>query len=116
MVGDGLTGSGGLTNFSCMIKHDPARPSPWSQPAMPTLDMTLDGGFKAPRVRPAWGLRIGVAAVLVAVLGLAVIGAAIAAWLVATLLPVVLVALLVAWVAFKVQGWRVRRGRTMTRA
>ncbi len=98
-----------------MIKQGPARPSPWSQPATPTLDMTLDGGFRAPGARPAWGLRIGVAAALVAVLGLALIGAALAVWLVATLLPVVLIAVLVAWVAFKVQAWRVRRGRAMTR-
>ncbi len=99
-----------------MIKQGPARPSPWSQPAAPTLEMTLDGGFRAPRARPAWGLRIGVAAALVAVLGLAVIGAALAVWLVATLLPVVLLAGLVAWVALKVQVWRVRRGRAVTRA
>lgn len=111
-----LTGPGGLTNFHVMIKQGPARPSPWSQPATPTLDMTLDGGFAAPRARPAWGLRIGVAAVLVAVIGLAVIGAALAMWLVATLLPVVLIAGVVAWVAFKVQAWRMRRGRAMTRA
>ncbi len=99
-----------------MIKQGPAHTSPWSHPTMPTLDMTLDGGFAAPRTRPAWGLRIGVAAVLVAVVGLAVIGAALAMWLVATLLPVVLVAGAVAWVAFKIQAWRMRRGRPVTRA
>ena len=109
-----MTGRGGLTTSFRMIKQGPARPSPWSQPAVPTLDMTLDGGFPAPR-RPAWGLRIGVAAALVAILGLAVIGAALAVWLVATLLPVVLVAGLVAWVALKVQVWRLRRSRAMTR-
>ncbi len=99
-----------------MIKQGTARPSPWSQPAAPMLEMTLDGGFRAPRARPAWGLRIGVAAALVAVLGLAVIGAALAVWLVATLLPVVVLAALVAWVALKVQVWCLRRSRAMTRA
>ncbi|MGI4977842.1 MAG: hypothetical protein ACRYG6_12950 [Janthinobacterium lividum] len=111
-----MTGPGGLTNFPGMIKQGPAHTSPWSHPATPTLDMTLDGGFAAPRARPAWGLRIGGAAALVAVIGLAVIGAALAIWLVATLLPVVLIAGVVAWVAFKVQAWRMRRGRAMTRA
>ena len=112
-----MTGRGRLTNSIRMNTQGSARPSPWSQPATPTLDMTLDGGFRAPRAaRPAWGLRIGVAAALVAVLGLAVIGAALAVWVVATLLPVVLIAGLVAWVALKVQVWRLRRGRSMTRA
>jgi len=99
-----------------MIKQGPAHTSPWSQPTAPTLDMTLDGGFKAPRARPAWGLRIGVAAALVAIVGMAVIGAALALWLVATLLPVVLIAGVVAWVAFRVQAWRTGRARSMTRA
>ncbi len=97
-----------------MIKQGPVRSPPWSQPGLPVLDMTPDGGFRTPR-RPAWGLRIGVAAALVAVLGLAVIGAALAAWLVAMLLPVVLVAGLVAWVALRVQVWRVRRGGAVAR-
>ena len=80
------------------------------------LDMTPDGGFRATGGRrPAWGLRIGVAAALVAVLGLAVIGAALAAWLVAMLLPVVLVAGLVAWVALRFQVWRARRSGGIVR-
>lgn len=98
-----------------MIKQGPVRSSPWSQPASPVLDMTPDGGFRTASRRPAWGLRIGVAAALVAVLGLAAIGAALAAWLVAMLLPVVLVAGLVAWVALRVQMWRVRRGGAVAR-
>jgi hypothetical protein len=98
-----------------MIKQGPVRSPPWSQPASLVLDMTSDGGFRATSRRPGWVLRIGVAAALVAVLGLAVIGAALAAWLVAMLLPVVLVAGLVAWVALRVQMWRVRRGGAVAR-
>ena len=98
-----------------MMTQGPARPSPWQQPAAPLLDMTPEGGFRAPAGRPAWGLRIGVAAAAVAVLGLALLAAAVAAWLVAMLLPVVVVAGLVAWVALRFQMWRARRGGALAR-
>ena len=95
----------------------PPRPSPaWPRAVPePVLDMTLEGGFRAPRPRPRWMLRIGVVAALVALAGLGLIGAALAVWLVATLIPVVLVAGLIAWVALRVQLWRTRRGRDVVR-
>ncbi len=56
-----------------------------------------------------WSVRIGLAAVLVAVVAAAIVGAALVFWLVLILLPVIVVACLVAWGAFRFQLWRARR-------
>ncbi len=69
------------------------------------IDMTPDGRFHGP-VRPSWGPRIIVVAVLVAVVagGLAV--AALALWFALALIPVAIVAVVVAVAMLRFQLWR----------
>lgn len=74
----------------------------------PQLDMTPDGSFRAPP-GPALTTKIGVVAVAVAVLAGALSVAAFVFWFALSLIPVVLVAGAVAWLAFRVQVWRMRR-------
>lgn len=77
--------------------------------------MTLDGQFattprpSGPRV--SWPVRLGVGAVLVAVLAGVVAVALLALWFALVLIPVALVAGLVGWGALRFQLWRARRAR-----
>ena len=64
----------------------------------PELDMTPDGGFRAPP-RPPLTTRIGAVAVVVALV----------LWFALALIPVVVIAAAIAWAAFRVQLWRNRR-------
>ncbi len=70
--------------------------------------MTADGGFRRP-VRPSLPARIGVVAVIVAVLAGAIAAAGLVLWAALSLIPVAIAAAAVAWVAFRIQMWRVRR-------
>jgi hypothetical protein len=73
-----------------------------------TLEMTPEGEFRRPP-RLSFGARVLLAAVLVAVIagGLAV--SAFVLGLALALVPVALIALLVAYVAFRIEIWRTRR-------
>lgn len=72
------------------------------------LDMTPEGEFRRPPGLPL-STRIAIAAILVAVvagglaIGAFVLGVAL------TLIPVALLAVLVAYVAFRIELWRARR-------
>jgi hypothetical protein len=88
------------------------------RPPPPQLDMTPDGRFRSPQRPPGMPLaaRIGAWALLVAV-GAGAIGvAALALWFALALIPVAVGAALVAWVAFRIQLWRVRRSHGFRRA
>ncbi len=96
-------------------RTNPGSPYPGRPPA-PTLDLRPDGSF-APRNprRPGpaipWPVRIGLIAGMLALGAAAIAGAALALWVALMLLPVIAVALVVAWIAFRVQIWRVQRSR-----
>ncbi len=70
--------------------------------------MRLDGEFVAPR-RPAWPFRLGVAAVLAAVVLGGVALAALALWVAMLLIPLAIVAGLIGWAALRFQVWRAGR-------
>jgi hypothetical protein len=72
------------------------------------LEMTPDGEFVPQRAGPAWPLRLGVGAALVAVAAAALTVAALFLWVASVLLPVALVAGAVAYGAFRYQAWRAR--------
>ena len=92
----------------------------------PIIDMTREGEFVDPPRRPPFGAgpqfrspfgagnmplaeRIGRTAIVVAVLAALLGAAALALWFVLALIPVVLAASAVAWVAYRIQLWRMRR-------
>lgn len=73
--------------------------------------MTPDGLFRDPPRRAGVPIvtRIAAWALLVAIGAGAISIAALALWFALALIPVALGAALVAWVAFRIQLWRVRR-------
>jgi hypothetical protein len=74
-----------------------------------TIDMTPDGGMLPPeRARLSWPMRIGIGAVIVALLAGLAASAAIFLWLASVLIPVAVVAALVAYAALRIQLWRRR--------
>lgn len=94
----------------------------------PIIDMTREGEFvDPPRMPPfgagpqfrlsfgtgagnlPWTERIGRTAIVVAVLAALLGAAALALWFVLALIPVVLGASAVAWIAYRIQLWRMRR-------
>lgn len=87
----------------------------------PIIDMTREGEFVngpqgSPFGQPPFGpgklplaARIGRTAIIVAVLAGLLLAAALALWFALALIPVVIIASLVAWIAYRVQLWRVRR-------
>lgn len=82
----------------------------------PTLDMRLDGSYRAPRTTVPLSFKLMVGAILVAVVGGAIAFAALALWVFAMVLPVVVVAALFAWALMKFRQWQVSRsGRTLRR-
>ena len=81
----------------------------------PELDMTPNGAFRAPP-RPPLAARIGVIAVVIAVLAGAFAAAALAFWFALALIPVAVVAGVIAWVAFRIQVWRMRRSGSPQRS
>ena len=78
----------------------------------PTIDMLPDGTFRAPPQPPRvpFSLKLGVGAVLVAVVGLSLSVAALAIWFVSLILPVVVIAGVVAWGALRFRRWQLLRG------
>ncbi|HEX3350527.1 MAG TPA: hypothetical protein VHS58_20755 [Acetobacteraceae bacterium] len=86
---------------------------PRQQFGAPDLDMTPDGRFRRPASLPL-GTRIGVIAVVVAVLAGAIAVAALLLWAAVLLIPVAIVAAVIAYVAFRVQLWRARTGGRIT--
>jgi hypothetical protein len=74
-----------------------------------TIDMTPSGEFAAPPARPAWPLKIGIGAAVVAAVAGAVVVASLFLWLATLLLPLAVLAGLVAYGAFRFQLWRVRK-------
>jgi len=81
----------------------------------PELDMNPDGSFRAPS-RPPLALRIGAVALVVAVLTGALAAAVLVFWFALALIPVAIVAAVIAWVAFRIQLWRIRRSARGQRA
>ena len=96
----------------------------------PIIDMTREGEFvDPPRMPPfgtgphyrlpfgggtgtrnvPWTERIGRTAIVVAVLAALLGAAALALWFVLALIPVFLGASAVAWIAYRIQFWRMRR-------
>jgi hypothetical protein len=80
-----------------------------------TIDMTPEGEMlPPPRAGLSWPMRIGVGALIVAVLcGLAA-SAAILLWLASVLSPIAVVAALIGYAALRFQLWRMR-GRDVVR-
>jgi hypothetical protein len=72
------------------------------------LDMTPDGGFRAP-AGPPLSTRIIALAVLVAVVAGAVAFAAFALWIALLLIPVFVLAVLIAVGTLRFKIWRARR-------
>ena len=75
-----------------------------------TIEMTPAGDLLPRPWRLGWSGRIGIVAALIA-LGAAVVSAgALFLWLASVLLPVAIVAAAVAYLAFRLQLWRLRAG------
>lgn len=75
-----------------------------------TLDMTPQGEFVTRPAGGGWPLRLGLGAAIVAAVAGGLALAAVFLWLASVLIPVALVAGLVAYLAFRYQMWRARRG------
>jgi hypothetical protein len=72
-----------------------------------TLDMTPEGRFTGPG-RPAWPVRIGAVAALIAATIVAVVIGALVLWIALWLLAIGAIAGLIAWAAFRFHLWRLR--------
>ncbi len=68
--------------------------------------MTPGGEFVSAAPRSMWPLRIGVGAALVAAIAGVLAIAAVFLWIASILVPIALVAAVIAYVAFRLQGWR----------
>ncbi len=77
--------------------------------------MNPDGSFRTP-ARPPLALRVGAIALVVAVLAGALAAAVLVLWFALALIPVAIVAFVIAWVAFRIQLWRIRRSARGRRA
>ena len=77
--------------------------------------MTADGRFRQP-LRPSLPVQIGLVAAVVAVLAGAIAAAGLVLWAALTLIPVAIAAAAIAWIAFRIQMWRVRRAAAGRRA
>ena len=79
----------------------------------PIIDMSPDGSFRVPpqvRGLPV-SLKLGIGAVLVAVLGLSLTVAALAVYVISLILPAVILAGAVAWGVFRYRRWQLGRGQ-----
>jgi hypothetical protein len=94
---------------------DPNAPNLRRPAGGPVLDMTPDGQFRASRPVVPLGFRIGAVAFVIAILAGALALAALALWFALLLVPVAIAAAGFAWVAFRFQLWRGRRGRGIGR-
>lgn len=70
--------------------------------------MTPEGGFREPPRAPL-GIRVAVVATVTAVLAGALAITLLALWFALALIPVALIAAAVAWIAFRIQLWRIKR-------
>jgi hypothetical protein len=77
----------------------------------PIIDMTPDGRFAAPPAsfQPAWPIKLGAIAVIVAVTTGFLALAALFLWIALWLIPIALIAGGVAYVALRFQMWRLGR-------
>jgi len=74
-----------------------------------TIDMTPEGDMvPPPSARLTWPLRIGIGAVIVAVLAGLAASAVIFLWLASVLIPIAVVAAVIAYAALRFQLWRSR--------
>ncbi len=73
----------------------------------PLLDMTPQGEFRAPGFRLSWPMRIGLVALGVSFVAGLVAASALLIYLALILIPVAIVAGAVAYVALRLQLWRV---------
>jgi hypothetical protein len=78
-----------------------------------TIEMTPGGQFVERPRGLTLSTKVGLAAFGVAVVAGMIAGAALALYVASFLLPIALVAAAVAFVAFRVQLWRSRRGRNL---
>ena len=79
----------------------------------PIIDMRPDGTFReAPRATGGLLLstKVALGALVVAVAGAGLLAAAVIAWVVSLILPAVVVAGGIAYLAWKLRGWQLRRG------
>ncbi len=72
------------------------------------IEMTIDGDFAdpPPAAKPPFGARVMVWAAAIAAIAVAGAVMVFAIWLLAFLIPVALLAVLAAYVAFRIQVWR----------
>lgn len=77
--------------------------------------MTRDGAFRDPP-RPPLATRVAAYALILAVVTGALAVAALAFWFALALIPVAIAAAAVAWIAFRIQIWRLRRSGRFQRA
>ncbi len=84
-------------------------------PIPPTLDMRLDGSFRAPpRTTVPLSMKLMVGSILVAIVGGAIAFAALALWVLSMVLPVIVVAGLFAWGTMRFRRWQaMRSGRSL---
>lgn len=75
-----------------------------------TIDMTPAGDLLPRPFALGWTGRVAIIAALIAVGTAMVAAAALLLWLASVLLPIAIVAGLIAYVAFRLQFWRVRAG------
>lgn len=78
----------------------------------PIIDMRPDGTFReAPRAAGTILLttKVALGAMAVAVVGAGLLAAAVIAWFVSLILPAIVIAGGVAFVAWKLRGWQLRR-------
>lgn len=79
----------------------------------PIIDMRPDGTFREATHTTGTMLlttKIALGAMVVAVAGAGLLAAAVIAWFVSLILPAIIVAGGVAYVAWKLRGWQLRRG------
>lgn len=83
----------------------------------PTLDMRLDGSFRAPpRTSLPLSFKLMVGATLVALTAGAVAFAAIALWVMSMALPVIILAGLFAWGTMRFRRWQMARQASGSRS
>lgn len=78
----------------------------------PELDMTPDGSFRE-SPRPPLGMRVAAIAIVTAVLAGTLAIALLALWFALALIPVALIAAAIAWIAFRIRLWRLRRSASV---
>ncbi len=87
------------------------RPQSVHTPGATTIDMTPDGRMAPPPASGlSWPMRVGIGAVVVAVVAGLAASAVLLLWLASVLLPIAIIAGAIAYAAFRFQRWRMRGG------